>query len=98
MAFLQRNTVNDHLSPSLFASKPDAVGKTKSLGRHAASARATGEANQRKTAQLFFVAASLCEAHPRLRYSYCTSVVHRGDGYSNRRKIAASFLRDATAI
>jgi hypothetical protein len=25
------------------------------LGRHAASARATGEANQRKTTQLFFV-------------------------------------------
>src|SRR5438552_11362991 len=55
MAFVQQNTVNDYLSSSLLAPKSGAFRKTKSLGRHAASARATRKTYHRKAAQLFFV-------------------------------------------
>src|ERR1041385_4029540 len=56
MALLQWDSFDDYLSPGVFAAKPGAVGKTKSLGRHASSVGAAGTTNHRETAKLFFVA------------------------------------------
>src|SRR6266496_4153850 len=58
MAFLQRDAINDYLSPGLLASKSIAFGKKESLGRHVASARATRTTDQRAPAELFFVSRS----------------------------------------
>src|SRR5437868_3426087 len=54
LAFIQRHAVDDHLSSRIPVAEPVALRKTKSLGRHDASARATRKTDQRKTAKLFF--------------------------------------------
>src|SRR2546428_11984923 len=55
MAFLQWDAVDDYLSPSVLAPKSGAFRKTESLGRYAASSRATRAADHRTAAKLFFV-------------------------------------------
>ena len=57
LALIQRHPVDDNVSSSLPAAEPVALRETKSLGRHAASARATRKTNQRKTTRLFSVVA-----------------------------------------
>src|SRR5438132_5526619 len=55
MAFLQWDGVDDYLSPGVLAPKSGAFRKTESLGRYAASSRATRAADHRTAAKLFFV-------------------------------------------
>src|SRR6266567_2372258 len=55
LAFIQRDAIDDYLSSCLLASEPSAFRETESLGRHAASARATRKAHQRETTKLFQV-------------------------------------------
>src|SRR4029450_11419522 len=55
LAFIQRHSVDDHLSSRLPAAEPVALRETESLGRHDASSRATRKTDQRKTAKLFSV-------------------------------------------
>src|ERR1700756_1960707 len=56
LALIQRHPVDDYVSSSLPAAEPVPLRETESLGRHAASARATRKTNQRKTTELFSVA------------------------------------------
>src|SRR4030095_2013948 len=59
LAFIQRHTVDDHLSSGLSAAEPGPSRETEGLGRHDASPRASRKANQRETAKLLSVAASV---------------------------------------
>ena len=54
---LQSNAAHDHLPPGISAPQSESIGKAQSVGRHAASVGALGEANQRSAAKLFSVAA-----------------------------------------
>src|SRR6185312_1289465 len=62
LALIQQHSVNDYVSSSLPAAEPVPLRETESLGRHAASARATRKTNQRKTTELFSVAAIVSAA------------------------------------
>src|SRR5256886_12775026 len=55
LELIQRDAVNDHLSPGLSLAKSVTFGKAQSLGGHDASFGAPGKTNQRKTAKLFSV-------------------------------------------
>src|SRR6266699_3417566 len=55
MAFIQRDALDDYLSPSVPPPKSGALGKAESLGRYAASTGATRAADHRTAAKLFSV-------------------------------------------
>ena len=54
MAFLRKHAAHDHVSPVVFVAQSGAFGKTKSLGRHAASARAIGATDHGKATRNYF--------------------------------------------
>src|SRR5437660_2262604 len=108
LALIQRHPADDYLSSSLPATESVAFRKKESLGRHAASARASRKTNQRETTKLFsvaalyerrfsiVVAASLCRGThgvaPARRHSAAATNLAHAD--DRRSRTAATVSRD----